>query len=98
MRFGLEQLDGSIITPMAETCGLNAVFVPDALGSVYSIYYYTYNAHLPDCFRPWTFPLNNGLNMLPSDPFMSYLDFQLWYSTEFQALQLILLVVFDVVD
>ena len=30
-------------------------------------------AHLPGCFRPWTFSLNIWLNMLPSDCFMSCL-------------------------
>ena len=35
------------------------------------------NAHFPGCFRPWTFPLNIGLNMLPSDSFMSCLDYRL---------------------
>ena len=29
------------------------------------------NAQLPGCFRPWTVCLNIGLNMLPSDSFMS---------------------------
>ena len=49
-------------------------------------------AHLPGCFRSWTFPLNSGLNMLPSDSFMSCLDSLLGYSTRgFQALQLIVL-------
>ena len=57
------------------------------------------DVHLPGCFRPWTFPLNIGLNMLPSDSFMSCLDFLLGYSTgEFQAVQLIVLAVFGVVD
>ena len=37
--------------------------------------------------------------MVPSDPFMSHLATQLGYSTgEFQALQLIVLAVFGVVD
>ena len=40
------------------------------------------NAHLPACFQPWAFPLNIGLNMLPSDSSMSGLDFPLGYSTE----------------
>ena len=40
-----------------------------------------------------------GLNMLPSDSFMSCLDSLLGYSTvEFQALQLIARVVFGTVD
>ena len=53
------------------------------------------NSQLPGCFRPWTFSLNIGLNMLPSDPFMSCLHSLLGYSTgDFQALQLIVLTVF----
>ena len=39
------------------------------------------NAYFPGCFHPWTFPLNFGLNMLPSDSFMSCLDSLLGYST-----------------
>ena len=35
------------------------------------------NVHLLGCFSLWTFPLNIGLNMLPSDPFMSCLDYLL---------------------
>ena len=57
------------------------------------------NAHLPGCFRPWTFPLNIGLNMLPSDSLLSCLDHLLGYSTEeFQVLQVIVLAVFGTVD
>ena len=55
--------------------------------------------HLPGCFCPWTFFQNIGFNMVPSDPFMSHLATQLWYSAgEFQALQLIVLETFGVVD
>ena len=32
------------------------------------------NVHLPGFLHPWTFSLNIGLNMLPSDSFMSFLD------------------------
>ena len=54
--------------------------------------------HLPGCFSPWTFFQNIGLNMVPSDPFMSHLATQLLYSAgEFQALQLIVLATFGVV-
>ena len=57
------------------------------------------NAQLPGCFRPWTFSLNIGLNMLPSDSFVSCLHSLLGYSTgEFHALQLIVLVAFDAAD
>ena len=53
------------------------------------------NAQFPGC----TVFLNIGLNMLPSDAFMSCLHSLLGYSTgEFQALQLIVLVTFDAVD
>ena len=55
--------------------------------------------HLPECFCPWTFFQNIGFNMVPSDPFMSHLATQLAYSAgEFQALQLIVLAAFGVVD
>ena len=55
--------------------------------------------HLPGCFCPWTFYQNIGFNMVPSDPFMSHLATQLGYSAgEFQALQLIFLAAFGVVD
>ena len=57
------------------------------------------NAQLPGCFRPWTFSLSIGLNMLPLDSFMSCLHSLLGYSTwEFQALQLIVLAAFGAVD
>ena len=57
------------------------------------------NTQLPGCFRPWTFSLNIVLNMLPLDSFMSCLHSLLGYSTgEFQALQLIVLVVFGAMD
>ena len=55
--------------------------------------------HLPGCFCPWTFFQNIGFNMVPSDPFMSHLATQLGYSVgESQALQLIVLATFGVVD
>ena len=55
--------------------------------------------HFPGCFCPWTFFQNIGFNMLPSDPFMSNLATQFGYSAgEFQALQLIVLATFGVVD
>ena len=56
-------------------------------------------AHLPGCFCPWTFFQNIGFNTALTDPFMSHLATQLGYSAgEFQALQLIVLAAFDVVD
>ena len=53
----------------------------------------------PWVFRPWAFPLNIGLTMLPSDSFMACLYALLGYSTgEFQVLQLIVLAMFGAVD
>ena len=55
--------------------------------------------HLPGCFCPRTFFQNIGFNMVPSDPFLSHLATQLgYYAGEFQALQLIVLATFGVVD
>ena len=55
--------------------------------------------HLPECFCPWTFFENIGFNTVLTDPFMSHLATQLGYSAEeFQALQLIVLAAFGVVD
>ena len=57
------------------------------------------NAQLPGCFRPWTFSLNIGLDMFPSDSFMSCLHSLLGYSAgEFQALQLIVPATFGAVN
>ena len=54
---------------------------------------------LPGSFCPWTFFENIGFNTVLTDPFMSHLATQLGYSAgEFQALQLIVLAAFDVVD
>ena len=56
-------------------------------------------SHLPGCFCPWTFFQNIWFNMVPSDPFMSHLATQLGYSAgEFQALHLIVVAAFGVVD
>ena len=50
-------------------------------------------------FQGVSAPLNIGLNMLPSDSFVSCLDFLQGYCTgDFQALQMIVLVVYDAVD
>ena len=55
--------------------------------------------HLPGCFCPRTFFENIGFNTVLTDPFMSHLDTQLGYSAgEFQALQLIVLAAFGVVE
>ena len=58
------------------------------------------NAQLPGCFRPRTFSLNVGLNMLHSDSFMPCLySLLIQHSTgEFQALQLIVFAAFGAVD
>ena len=56
-------------------------------------------SHLTGCICLWTFFQNNRFNMVPSDPFMSHLATQPGYSAgEFQALQLIVLAAFGVVD
>ena len=55
--------------------------------------------HLPGCFCPWTFFENIGFNTVLTDSFMSHLATQLGYSAgEFQALQLIVLAAFGVVN
>ena len=51
---------------MAIHCILNHMFRLSVLSSSDSA-----NAHLPGCFRAWTFLLNIGLNMSPSDSFVS---------------------------
>ena len=49
--------------------------------------------------NPWTFFDNIGFNTVLTDPFMSHLATQLGYfAGEFQALQLIVLAAFGVVD
>ena len=58
-----------------------------------------YNPSPARMFCPWTFLQNIGFNTVLTDPFMSHLATQLGYSAgEFQALQLIVLVAFGVVD
>ena len=66
---------------------------------VWSMYTLFNTPHLPGCFCPWTFFENIGFNTMPTDPFMSHLATLLGYSAgEFQALQLIVLATFGVVD
>ena len=61
--------------------------------------WYSAIPHFPGCFCPWTFFENIGFNTVLTDPFMSHLATQLGYSAgEFQALQLIVLAAFGVVD
>ena len=58
-----------------------------------------YNTSPPRMFCPWTFFENIGFDTVLTDPFMSHLATQLGYSAEeFQALQLIVLAAFGVVD
>ena len=58
-----------------------------------------YNPSPPRMFIPWTFFENIGFNTVLTDPFMSHIATQLGYSAgEFQALQLIVLTMFGVVD
>ena len=58
-----------------------------------------YNPSPPWMFCPWTFFENIGFNTVLTDPFMSHLATQLIYSAEeFQALRLIVLAAFSVVD
>ena len=57
------------------------------------------NLSPPRMFCPWTFFQSIGFNMVPSDALMSHLATELGYSAgEFQAVQLIVLVAFGVVD
>ena len=94
--FGLPIVSCSMINSPIPGCLWPLVFVLNnflTLGILCSAI-----SHLPGCFCPWTFFQNIGFNMVPSDPFMSHLATQLWYSAgEFQALQLIVLVGFVVV-
>ena len=58
-----------------------------------------HNISLYWCFCPWAFFENIGFNTVLTDPFVSHLATQLGYSAgEFQALQLIVLAAFGVVD
>ena len=58
-----------------------------------------YNTSPPRMFLSLDFFENIGFNTVPTDPFMSHLATQLGYSAgEFQALQLIVLAAFGVVD
>ena len=57
------------------------------------------NTSPPRMFLSLDFFENIGFNTVPTDPFMSHLATQLGYSAgEFQALQLIVLAAFGVVD
>ena len=95
--FGLPIVSCSLINSLILGCSLLLVFVLNntlILGIWCSAI-----SDLPGCFYPWTFFQNIGFNMVPSDPFMLHLATQLGYSAgEFQALQLIFLAAFVVVD
>ena len=54
-------------------------FLNYTLGFLYLSSSGSANAQLPGCFRPWTFSLNIGLNMLPLDSIMSCLHSLLFY-------------------
>ena len=74
-------------------------FLTTRLCFLYLSSFCSVNAQIPGCFHPLTFSLNTGLNMLPSNCFMSCLHSLLGYSTgDFQALQLILFAAFNAVD
>ena len=74
-------------------------FWPTYLGFLKLGSFRSATTHLPGCFCPLTLFLNIGLNMLPSDSFMTCLDSLLEYSTgEFQALQVIVLAMFGAVN
>ena len=94
--FGLPILSCSMIISLILGCLWPVVFVLSIL--ILGIWHFTIS-HLPGCFCHWTFFQDIGFNMVPSDPFMSHLAIQLWYSAgEFQALQLTVLAAFGVVN
>ena len=95
--FGLSIVSCSLINSLILGCLWLLVFV---LGNtlILSIWC-SIIPHLPGCFCPWIFFQNIGFNMMPSDPLLSHLATQFGYSAgEFQALQLIVLAAFGVVD
>ena len=88
--FGLPIVSCSVMNSLKPGCLWLLVFVSNniyTLGILRSAISY-----LPGCFCTWTFFQNIGFNMVPSQPFMSHL------ATQLQALQLIVLVAFGVVD
>ena len=94
--FGLPIVSCSLIKNLILGCLWLLIFVLKIL--ILGIWCSTI-PHLPGCFCPWTFFENIGFNTVLTDPFMSHLATQLGYSAgEFQALQLIVLAAFGVVD
>ena len=95
--FGLPIVSCSMINSLILGCLWPLVFV---LNNILTLgIWHSAISHLPGCFCPWTFFQNIRFNMVLSDPFMSHLATQLGYSAgEFQALQLIVLAAFGVVD
>ena len=95
--FGLPIVSCSMINSLILGCLWPMIFV---LNNIFILgIWRSAISHLPECFCPWTSFHNIRFNIVPSDPFMSHLSTQLEYSAEeFQALQLIALAVFGVVD
>ena len=95
--FGLPIVSCSMINSLILGCLWPLVFV---LNNILTLNIWrSAISHLPGNFCPWTFFQNIGFNMVPSKPFMSHLTTQLGNSAgEFQALQLIVLAVFGVMD
>ena len=95
--FGLPIVFCSIINSLILGCLWPLVFVLNnnlTLGIWLSVIFHAWTFSCP-----WTFFQNIGFNMAPSGPLMSHLATQLGYSAgEFQALQLIVLAAFGVVD
>ena len=88
------------IWPFVENiCSIGKEYYHHCIGLTLDYLDYSTIPHLPGCFCHWTFFENIGFNTVLTDPFMSHLATQLGYSTgEFQALQLIVLAAFGVVD
>ena len=94
--FGLPIVSCSLIKKLILGCLWLLVFVLNIL--ILGVWCSTI-PHLPGCFCPWTFIETIGFNTVLTDPFMSHLASQIGYSVgEFQALKLIVLAAFGVVD
>ena len=52
-----------VVTFIGNFYGHSFLFITVRLGFLYLRRSGSANAHFPECFRPWTFPLNFGLNM-----------------------------------
>ena len=95
--FGLPNVSCSMMKNLILLCLWPLVFVLNNI-LILGIWCST-KPHLPGCFCPWTFFGNIEFNTVLTDPFMSHLATQLGFSAgEFQALQLIVLAAFGVVD